>query len=131
MIREGNYFYQEYKSNISREFRVLTNSQSQICELITRVRYSVGVSPNDPEINLYQASIDGEDGLGRLNDIFLEEINTLLSELEIPLHSVDIFFTKDGKWGILEYSTEFGMAHTPFQSLQQEAFKLIEKAVKG
>ena len=58
------------------------------------------------------------------------QVITLLSNMKIPLHSVDLFVTEDGKWGIFEYAYEFGTKAVPTEQLQLEAMKYVASIAK-
>lgn len=97
-------FVQEYIENISNEYRVLVSGDYLYC------RERVINSNPFP-----QANSSFEDGLNNSN-VYINAENVLdstiikvIKDLDLKLGSVDIF-KKDDKFGIFEFSTEFGLS---------------------
>lgn len=56
------------------------------------------------------------------------EVTKLIEQLNLPLHSFDLFITQKGQWGFFEACCEFGSADVPNGWVYDQALKFIVHA---
>ena len=101
---EDHLLIQEYIDNVVKEFRIIISGK----ELFIIER-----SINDNEYK--QANLDFDSKVyikpKQLLDknILPTDVITLIEKLDLKLASIDLFVTRNQKWGVFEYSHEFGM----------------------
>lgn len=130
---EQGFFVQQQVPDVSEEFRLILDKDSTVAMSFKRKR---DLKPLDPERNAFEykqatgvtyfreeTKPCGEYALS----IHREEIEMLLKELNIPLNSVDLFFTSSGKWGIFEYCPQFGTEGIDQQIMEPFLRQQIEK----
>ena len=134
ILREAR-LYSEYLTNVSNEYRLTTGADSSA--MYCTPRYIKTVSDSDQAITVKQATVIGDGSLGptyRFQSISIDqptrdEINSVLNEAQLPLHSIDLFFTSDGKWGIFEYSTSFCCIKIPSDYVAGEIKEFIHRTL--
>ena len=127
----------KYIPNIAKEYRVITGHDSKPIYVIERKRVnSIEDSDSYQEIVYLQAQSDEVykskrtlQGAG-ISASIESQVVILLSTMKIPLHSVDLFVTEDGKWGIFEYAYEFGTKAVPAELLRDGAMKYVASVAK-
>lgn len=125
-------FIQEYVPNIQREFRIIVGADNTPVYVLNRYRtqydnfnglpmaYARGchAGMENSFTNMYSAGISVK---------IEEEFQALLNKANFALHSFDLFVTDNGKWGVLEFSNEFGTSSVPNELVSDE----IKKYLKG
>lgn len=113
---EGNFTFQRYVEDIQYEIRILTNHVRDIGFACIRNRvgevYKQATSATTMLENICgidEASLVSLMGGQAELDVFKQ----LLDEVIGPMQSVDLFITKDGRWGICEYCNQYGIAGVP------------------
>jgi len=111
---EQGWFVQQQVPNITEEYRLILDHLSNVAMSFKRKRDTLPLYSDHNSFEhkqatgvthlLEDAKPDGEYMLS----VHHEEISMLLQELNIPLNSVDLFVTDDGKWGIFEYCPQYG-----------------------
>ena len=127
----------KYIPNVAKEYRIITGHDSKPIYVIERKRVnSIEDSDSYQEIVYLQAQSDEVykskrtlQGAG-ISASIESQVVILLSTMKIPLHSVDLFVTEDGKWGIFEYAYEFGTKAVPTELLRDEAMKYVASVAK-
>lgn len=117
-LKQGDMCIWKFIENIAYEIRIITGADGLAGFAHKREReIENNGEPEGKSVPFAQAT--GKDVRvikSRLQDamdpehyeLFGHEINKVLKQLHRPLHSFDIFVTTDNKWGIFEYSHEFG-----------------------
>jgi hypothetical protein len=130
------YGYFRYVPDVMKEYRIITGYNSKPIYVIERKRVK-GTNEQTPEdsIQYYQAQSDTVDKYkttlkeAGVDDKLIPAIEATLSAMNIPLHSVDLFVTASGWWGIFEYSYEFGTKAVPTELLREAAMKYVSTLV--
>lgn len=112
MLR-GEYMIQEYISDLIAEYRLITDYKGDIvyCQRRTLKEKTPG----------YAQAIGSEVLTNERDDIvsdflsmqFATEIKSFIKATIGPMNSVDLFYTKNKKWGIFEHCNQFGMMGIP------------------
>ena len=119
-LLKSGYMVQEYIDGVNAEYRLITDYKGEVayCQKRSIVEKSSG----------YPQAIGSEITTTERNDIIdfseiaskYKYIPDFIKETIGPMNSVDLFTTKDGKWGIFEHCNQFGMSGIP----NEVAFKL-------
>ncbi|MNY04803.1 hypothetical protein D3C86_1375000 [compost metagenome] len=113
---EGNFTFQRYVDDIQHEIRILTNHVSDIGFACIRNRIGdVYKQATSATVMLENICSIGDKQLVTLmgGQGELDVFKKLLEEVIGPMQSVDLFITKDGRWGICEYCNQYGIAGVP------------------
>ncbi|QNR51785.1 hypothetical protein Xoosp14_94 [Xanthomonas phage Xoo-sp14] len=111
---EQGFFVQQQVPNVTAEFRLILTHKSEVAMIFKRKRDNIPLSDDANAFDYKQATgvtvlLEEAKPTGEYElNVHLDEITTFLKELDIPLNSVDLFFTDDGKWGVFEYCPQFG-----------------------
>lgn len=154
-----SFVVEEMVENVELEFRVLTDEHGRPWHIAERTTaplgntFSDGIIPrkvvtggNGPQAwtrldgDITPAQVDKM--VTRTPGVVLREnhrteyTNLLnyalrgISAMQLPLHSVDLFITSDLKWGIFEFSCEFGKGTVDPVPLTDHAKKFIENTCR-
>lgn len=118
---------QEVIENIDAEFRIITGASG--LPVIIKHRERVKVAEN----YMIPTSNPDTPGWNKLNTIYPivhEQLCTLLKVLKAPFHSIDLFITKTGEWGIFEFSPEFTDSEYGPNALSKEAVLFLNEYLK-
>lgn len=120
--------FQEYAENITHEFRIITGHDGMPCISMDRKREAVDEMAG---YFIPQKAPDkfSTNDLQRMFPKVDEQLRIFLQRANLPLHSLDIFVTRDGQWGIFEFSTEFSGCEYRPAVIQEEARKYISKYI--
>jgi hypothetical protein len=120
-LAEG-YVVQEMVRNVENEYRIILTPESEPAFICARKRDSLPLDANANSHDYRQAT-----GVARFRHEMailstidyphLNEVLVLLKELQLPLNSVDLFITTDGKWGIFEYCPQWGTQGLPLKDI--------------
>ncbi|MDD2819158.1 MAG: hypothetical protein PHN51_10265 [Candidatus Nanopelagicales bacterium] len=150
----GDFIIEEMVENVALEFRVLTDEHGHPWHISERTTAPLGNSfgddliprkvvtgGNGPQDWIHINGKITEDQIDKMANrslaiaLFMdratEYVNLLnyamrgISALQLPLHSVDLFITSDRKWGIFEFSCEFGKGTVDPRHLTECAKKFI------
>lgn len=100
---------QEVVENVTHEYRLLTNLDgtivwSQERELEGDVfRTATGSNGDTKFLHLPENTLQAE------HPVVFGGVQDLLTEMKLGLNSIDLFITAEGKWGIFEYSNQWGI----------------------
>lgn len=154
---DGSYIVQEVK-RFKYEFRVMTDATGSPLLIASRTLRSFGdqtekgmklskvaadtiafspdstcryVPRTQALVEWIAKIVDKPEGTREL-DTILESAYATIQNLNLPLHSIDLFVTEDGRWGILEFCPEFGLKQTLSAGLvQNEAMRFIHLLATG
>lgn len=124
-------FAQEYVPNVNKEYRVIVGGSNKPVYCIERKR-TVYDELKDVKLAYGRGKDVGVHGSFKsleeagLPKTVISEFNYLLKFADFSLFAFDIYTTDDGKWGIFEFSPEFGMASVPNGLIRSEARLYIQ-----
>lgn len=101
---QNDYLICDYVDNIKNEYRYFTDAFGDVFRVMSRERFvdDLGFATPVEGIDLVSEA-DGD-----LRDIH-KQICGFIKKLDIPLSGVDVFVTKEGQWGIFEFSPNFSI----------------------
>lgn len=125
--------------NVTEEYRLITavlnDSNLRVGDVVKRARRSA--TDNDKWKDLQTIDTTGNSDDKRVSfDVMMEgrdpaireEIRQFLSSLP-ALYSVDLFFTKEGKWGVFEYCSQFGFINHDHNHIRRLHLEYVEAQV--
>ena len=107
MLRQQGFHAVEYIPNIVSEYR-FTIINNNLCYPVKRF---VKTTSDYKQVTGAPAVRDSTiSEFGNVNELkpFMEEINAVISQLNIKFGSCDIFVMDDGRWGLFEFCNQFG-----------------------
>jgi hypothetical protein len=114
--------------NIKNEYRIIINGTStDICYGIKRGIYikdgchAQATGSTEPMNEAFQ----GVEKFPENSKKIAQEIKDFIKYIYAPLHSLDIFITEDGKWGVLEISPNFGGVAVPDRWIREAAMSFF------
>lgn len=118
-LHEQSLTIQRRVDNVAEEFRVLVNHDStELNWFKRRLDNTVGAGvKNLFDYKQATGAVETADAVQHVDEsvIFdlygrtaINEIKKLCQNLKLGMNSLDVFFTTDGKWGIFEYSPQWG-----------------------
>jgi hypothetical protein len=113
-LKTQGYSIQSFVDNIESEYRIITGAQSEIAYVQKRNVYNADGFPQASGSNTN--SILGEDIVSIesvLSSKQIHDLSALARDVIGPLSSLDLFVTKDKKWGVFEYCNQFGIKGVP------------------
>ncbi len=135
-IFNESFFIQEYVPNISKEYRIIIGGNNEPAYAVERLRPHYGALS---DVNLASAS-SAEAGIGNafttlqaagLPQSVVDGFTAILREKDFSLYSFDVFLTTDNKWGIFEFSNEFGTESVPNGFVCTEIQKYIRRVTSS
>lgn len=130
-FNEG-FFIQEYVPNIAREYRIIIGGDNQPAYAIERQRSRYGVV-DGIELACASSAKAGIDAsfttlqAAGVPQSVVDGFTAILREKDFSLYSFDVFVTSDNKWGIFEFSNEFGTESVPNGFVCTEIQKYIRR----
>lgn len=125
-------FIQEYVTDIDKEYRIIIGGENKPVYAIERLRSSYGscsgvslASASSAQAGINTAS-ETLHGTGMPQEV-IDGFTAILREKDFSLYSFDVFTTKSGKWGIFEFSNEFGTESVPNGLVCTEIKKYIQR----
>lgn len=109
LLKQG-MICQERVMKIADEFRIITDESGMDCISIKRRREVVDSETPDYAI---PSKIPSAIDYSALEDSYPKvqaELRKLLRALRMPFHSLDVFVTSAGQWGVFEFSPDFSSA---------------------
>ena len=125
-------FIQEYVTDIASEYRIIIGADNKPVYLLHRHREQYGTL-DDVQLAYGRGHEEGiSSSLRSLQESNVpvhiqKEFQLFLNSADFALHSFDLFLTKDGKWGIFEFSHEYGSASVPNDLTFNEIKKYFRK----
>lgn len=132
------FFAQAYVGDVEQEIRIITGPNGEPTVAVGRERAKY----DGDKFTYHQASGAGmSDNLLNLDSIpttltkltpeYWEEVKVMCREVIGPLNSVDLFITKEGKWGIFEFCNQFGTTGIPNVVATDVHKQVIENLIYG
>ena len=129
--KDASFAFQRYVENIEAEYRILTDKDGAIgfaCKRVrggdTEFKQATGATSKVTAIEEVTEEQLGLD-IGADWDVF----ERLLAEVVGPMQSVDLFITKDGKWGICEYCNQYGIEGVPREYYLKSVRDYVEDCI--
>jgi hypothetical protein len=121
-LASQGYVVQELIPDVVEEYRIILDVDSKPAWFVKRRRDSL---PHDASINQHDyrqatgaARVKSEVNFTKIIDYpHKGEVTAALKALHLPFNSVDLFITKDGRWGIFEYCPQWGTDGLPMQEI--------------
>lgn len=131
LFREGS-FLQEYVTDVISEYRFIVGGCNEVSYVLERERRDYGKvgktvlasatgskrGPDKSYASMIEAGIPAS---------VMQGFKHLLNNYDFSLFSFDVFLTADGKWGIFEFSNEFGSLSVPNGFINREARAFIRR----
>lgn len=131
IFKEGS-FLQEYAANVISEYRFIIGGRNEVSYVLERERRDYGKvgktvlasasgakrGPDKSFTSMAEAGIPAS---------VMQGFKHLLNNYDFSLFSFDVFLTADGKWGIFEFSNEFGSLSVPNGFVNRETRAFIRR----
>ena len=130
-IKSQGYIIQSFVDNILAEYRVITDRDGtpSYCQ-----QRSIRGDKDFPQATGSDTnSILGDDVVllsSVLPEDQLNDFKAMSAAVVGPLSSIDLFVTKDGKWGIFEYCNQFGIKGVPAQVVANLHTDFVEDLIQ-
>lgn len=95
---------QNQVKGIVREYRIITDAYSEVAFSSLR---TLTDDPVLPQAVIGESSGNGASIEEKETETLVSDIKQVISGLNIPINSVDIFITESGHWGIFEFQPEY------------------------
>lgn len=114
ILLSQRFLVQEHVDNIEKEYRIITDYKGNLAYVQERkfkfddknyYQQAIGSVIEPDWVHSKPTSLDKTDNL--------DEIENFIKTVVGPLQSVDLFITKEGKWGIFEWCNQFGTMGIP------------------
>lgn len=131
-VLQENSFIQEYAADIESEYRVIIGGNNEPVYALKRKRNAYG-KLGEVELNAACGEDVGPEKAftdlraAGIPHYVLDGFKKLCQHNDFSLFSFDVFITRSGKWGILEFCNEFGQCSVPNGLVNREIKKFIER----
>lgn len=129
------FFIQEYVTDVSKEYRVIIGGNNTPVYAIERTRTHIDNIGNVPVMFARSHKLGIQKSCKTLAEVgvserIAREFCSFISEYDFSLFSFDLFVTKTGRWGVFEFSPEFGTHSVGNDFCFRESKIFIERVIK-
>ncbi len=119
-------------SDVSKEYRIITDHLGAPALLVEREQLDYGLKIKQASGGYQNTDkiIPVDDFFSSVSADFAKELKRFFELVKLPIHSFDLFITRDGNWGFFEACNEFGCTTVPDGFVRKETGLLLSHIAK-